>query len=135
MPDILLQLSPCCHICRSRRARRIPAASGYSRAMHMSLLFTLAVGTGGVALAQSVPPAAPDRDAAAEMSSAQRRMELRTVLSAGRNAEAPAPAPAPDAGPAGPAGPAGRQLSRQQRLEIREQLRQFQPQAARPRRP
>jgi hypothetical protein len=95
--------------------------------MHKCLLFTLAVGTGGAALAQTPPPAPLDRDAAAELSSAQKRIELRTVLSAGRSADAPEPAPQ--------VAPAGRQLSRQERAEMREQLRRFQPEAARPHRP
>lgn len=78
-------------------------------------------------MAQTSPPAPVDRDAAAEVSSAQKRMELRTVLSAGRNAEAPEAAPL--------AVPAARQLSRQERAEMREQLRRYQPGTARPQRP
>ncbi len=128
MPDTLLQLSPHCHICLLPRYRHQPGASGYSRAMRNCLLFTLAFGAGGAALAQSAPTPPTDREAMAEMSSAQKRIELRNVLSAGRNGE-PAASAADTA-------PVGRQLSQQERAEMREQLRQFQPVAApRPRRP
>jgi hypothetical protein len=127
MPDTLLHFSRHCHICAPGRAGCNPCASGYSRAMHKCLLFTLAVGTGGFALAQTMPPAGVERGAAVEVSNAQKRTELRNVLSAGRNGEAAAPAP--------DAAPTARQLSRQERAEMREQLRRFQPEAARPRQP
>jgi hypothetical protein len=70
---------------------------------------------------------APESDASAEMTTAQTRMELRTVLSAGRRTDA--------SDQSAQAAPAGRQLSQQERAEMREQLRRFQPAAPRPQRP
>ncbi len=88
--------------------------------MEKWLVFVLAVGAGGVALAQG--PSAPGRshrDSGAEMTRAQKRIELRTALSADRNAE--------PAEPAAESATLGRQLTPQERAEMREQLRRFQP--------
>lgn len=95
--------------------------------MLKALFFMLAVGGGCAVFAQAVQPMPPQRDAStettlAEMANAKKRMELRNVLSAGRKAE-PTAKPAP----ATQAEQAGRQLSRQQRAEMREQLRRYQP--------
>ena len=84
------------------------------------LVFVLAVGAGGAALAQGAPgPGRPHQDSGAEMTRAQKRMELRNVLSADRNAETAEPSAEPAA--------LGRQLTPQERAEMREQLRRFQP--------
>lgn len=120
MPDTLLQLSPQRHNWPPLWCRRNPGVSGYSCAMDKWLLLVLAVGAGGAAYAQGAPhPASSHRDSGAETKRAQKRMELRTVLSAERNAE--------PAAPALEIPPAGRQLSPQERAEMREQLRRFQP--------
>ena len=95
--------------------------------MLKTLLFMLAVAGGCAASAQAPQPMPAQRDSSAEMTSAeqasaQKRMELRNVLAAGRKTEPPTQA--------------GRQLSQQERAEMREQLRRFQPPgAARAQRP
>ena len=84
------------------------------------LVFVLAVGAGGCALAQGASaPGQSHRDSGAEMARAQKRMELRNVLSADRNADTAEPTAEPV--------PVGRQLTPQERAEMREQLRRFQP--------
>ena len=84
------------------------------------LVFVLAVGAGGAALAQGAPgPGRSHRDAGAEITRAQKRMELRNVLSADRNAETAEPSADPSV--------LGRQLTPQERAEMREQLRRLQP--------
>lgn len=128
MPDILLQLSPDDHNWVERQSRPNRRVSGYSRAMDKWLLFVLAFGAGGVAFAQDADAEQSRRDAGAQTMRAQKRIELRSMLSVDRS----------DAKPLAPAteGPwSGRQLSAQERAEMREQLRRFQPVSSPPRQP
>jgi hypothetical protein len=95
--------------------------------MHKWMLLVLTVAAVGSAVAQSARSVAPQPDASAEMTSAQRRIDLRTALSAGRTAE--------QSMSAVDAATAGRQLSQQERAEMREQLRRYQLEASRPLQP
>jgi hypothetical protein len=118
MLDILLQLSPPWHICVYACQAQKRTTNGYSRCMRKWLLFVLACCSGFTAIGQVAPPATPPDDDV-PLTREQRRIEIRTMLTANRNAE-------PLALSANPA-PALRQLSTQQRAEMREQLRRHQP--------
>ena len=87
--------------------------------MRKTLLFALALGGCSVTFAQPIPPTAPQRDADAARTSAQKRSELLNVLSAGRRTETTAQVD--------PAEPTGHQLSERERAEMREQLRRYKP--------
>jgi len=89
------------------------------------LLFVLACCGGVTAVAQTTMPVASSEDAGA-MAREQLRIEIRSMLSASRNAEQSQSSADPV--------PALRQLSSQQRAEMREQLRRYQPQQRRLRR-
>lgn len=120
MPDTLLQLSLDGHTCVVPRCHRNQGTSGYSRAMDQWLLFVLVFGSGGAALAQGADPVQPHRNSATETTRAQKRVELRTILSVDRSHVQQAASAAEPA-------PAGRQLNAEERAEMREQLRRFQP--------
>lgn len=84
--------------------------------MHRWLLFVLVSCAGLAALAQTRRPEAPP-DSAAAPSRVQKRMELRTALTAHRNLERPEPGSDATA--------TSRQLSSRERAEMREQLRRY----------
>lgn len=86
--------------------------------MHKWLLLVLVSCAGLAALAQTPRPEPPPESADVP-TRLQKRMELRTALTAHRNLERPEPGSNATA--------ASRQLSSRERAEMREQLRRNQP--------